>query len=102
MENVSAHDPVQRANALEVIETVGDRELVRPLVGLWEDAAGRADPDWRSKVVRHTDEPFRTSVTGGTGAYLGVRVQITLLKSDKDRKVAPIAVRTALRNSVPR
>jgi hypothetical protein len=38
-------------------------------------------------IVRHTDEPFRTSVAGGTGAYLGVRGQITLLKSDKDRKV---------------
>jgi hypothetical protein len=38
-------------------------------------------------IVRHTDKPFRATVTGGTGAYLGVRGQITLLKSDKDRKV---------------
>jgi hypothetical protein len=38
-------------------------------------------------VVRHTDQPFRTSVTGGTGRYLGVGGQITLLRSDKDRKV---------------
>ena len=58
-ENVSAHDPVQRANALEVIETVGDRELVRPLVGLWETGTGRPDPEWRSKVVRHPDERIR-------------------------------------------
>lgn len=38
-------------------------------------------------IVRHTDKPFRATVTGGTGAYLGVQGQITLLKSDKDRKV---------------
>jgi hypothetical protein len=38
-------------------------------------------------VVRHTDQPFRTSVIGGTGRYLGVGGQITLLKSDEDRKV---------------
>src|SRR3954463_12924967 len=37
-------------------------------------------------IVRHTDKPFRTSVIGGTGSYLGVRGQITLLRSDKDRK----------------
>jgi hypothetical protein len=38
-------------------------------------------------VVRHTDQPFRITVTGGTGRYLGVGGQLTLLKSDKHRKV---------------
>jgi hypothetical protein len=38
-------------------------------------------------VVRHTDQPFRISVTGGTGRYLGVGGQLTLLRSDEDRKV---------------
>jgi hypothetical protein len=38
-------------------------------------------------VVRHTDQPFRITVTGGTGRYLGVGGQLTLLRSDEDRKV---------------
>jgi hypothetical protein len=38
-------------------------------------------------VVRHTDSPFRASVTGGTGRYLGVGGQLTLLKEDHVRKV---------------
>ena len=38
-------------------------------------------------VVRHTDKPFRTTVTGGTGRYLGVGGQLTLLRSDESRKV---------------
>ena len=38
-------------------------------------------------VVRHTDQPFRTTVTGGTGRYLGVGGQLTLLRSDESRKV---------------
>lgn len=38
-------------------------------------------------VVRHTDQPFRITVTGGTGRYLGVGGQLTLLRSDEHRKV---------------
>jgi HEAT repeat protein len=36
LENISVTDPAQRANALEVIEAVGDSELVRPLLALWD------------------------------------------------------------------
>ncbi len=38
-------------------------------------------------VIRHTDQPLRMTVTGGTGRYLGVGGQLTLLRSDEDRKV---------------
>ncbi len=38
-------------------------------------------------VVRHTDSPFRVSVTGGTGIYLGTGGQLTLIKEDPARKV---------------
>lgn len=36
LESISVTDSVQRANAMEVIDTVGDPELVRPLLALWE------------------------------------------------------------------
>jgi hypothetical protein len=38
-------------------------------------------------VIRHTDQPLRTTVTGGTGRYLGVGGQLTLLREDERRKV---------------
>ena len=47
LENLSVTDPSQRANALEVIESVGDRDLVRPLLTMWEAAppkTSRGDP----------------------------------------------------------
>ncbi len=36
IDNLSVTDPGQRANALEVIESVSDRDLVRPLLTMWE------------------------------------------------------------------
>ena len=38
-------------------------------------------------VVRHSDKPFRIPVTGGTGRYLGVGGQLTLLKEDTRRNI---------------
>jgi hypothetical protein len=37
-------------------------------------------------VVRHTDSPFRVSVTGGTGRYLGTSGQLTLIRQDSALK----------------
>jgi hypothetical protein len=37
-------------------------------------------------VVRHTDSPFRVSITGGTGRYLGVGGQLTMLREDDVHK----------------
>lgn len=36
LENLSVTDPGQRANALEVIESVAERDIVRPLLTIWE------------------------------------------------------------------
>jgi ATP:ADP antiporter, AAA family len=36
IENLTVADPAQRANAVEVIETVGEPTIVRPLLALWE------------------------------------------------------------------
>jgi HEAT repeat protein len=43
LESVTVTDPAQRANALEVIESVGEREVVRPLIAMWETTPARAD-----------------------------------------------------------
>ena len=36
IENLSSRDPAQRANALETLEALGDPEIVRPLLLIWE------------------------------------------------------------------
>jgi HEAT repeat protein len=60
LESLSSVDPTQRANALEVIETTGDPELVRPLLALWDDRRTQdLDHDWRDGAVHHPDEWIR-------------------------------------------
>ncbi|MGZ8702698.1 MAG: HEAT repeat domain-containing protein, partial [Gaiellaceae bacterium] len=45
VDSLVVSDPGQRATALEVIDTVGDPEIVRPLLALWESRqAGSFDP----------------------------------------------------------
>jgi hypothetical protein len=74
IENLSVSDRAQRANALEVIESVARRDLVRPLISMWDSDPGRQarerppldglreDPDdW----IRACAE-FATAPTGGT------------------------------------
>ena len=73
LENLVVADPAQRATALEVIETVGDSAIVRPLLALWESRAGdgfdvevikqlRNDPDaW----IRQCAEFANDALEGG-------------------------------------
>jgi HEAT repeat protein len=74
VENLVVSDPAQRATALEVIETVGDPAIVRPLLALWESRASdgfdvevvdrlRRDPDtW----IRQCAEFAKGALEGGT------------------------------------
>ena len=39
-------------------------------------------------IIRHTDDPLQMTVTGGTGSYLGVTGQLTMIKEDAHRKVS--------------
>ncbi len=43
IQSLSVTDPAQRANALEVIDSVGARDLVRPLLSMWDGAPARGD-----------------------------------------------------------
>lgn len=43
-------------------------------------------------VIRHTDHPSRSAVHGGTGRYLGVTGQVTLLREDTKHKVTVIRI----------
>jgi HEAT repeat protein len=67
LESLSGVDPAQRANALEVIETIGDHDLVGPLLGLWEPGRSHdLDRDWRDRVLQHPDDWIRTCAEWAT------------------------------------
>ena len=55
LDSMSVTDPAQRANALEVIESVGDRDIVRPLLSMWESRASRTPT--RTTLERLTTDP---------------------------------------------
>ena len=60
LESLWGADPAARANALEVIETIGDPDLVRPLLPLFEEGRlPHLDRDWRNGVLHHPDESIR-------------------------------------------
>ena len=74
LENLSGTDPAQRANALEVIESVARRDLVRPLIVMWDSAPAREHRE-RVALDRLREDPddwirecaeFAISPTGGT------------------------------------
>jgi hypothetical protein len=57
---LSVTDPAQRANALEVIESVGARDIVRPLLSMWDGATRRrSDPNWLQRLSTDPDDWIR-------------------------------------------
>jgi HEAT repeat protein len=60
LENLTVSDPAQRANALEVIETVGEPAIVRPLLALWEPPhIGQRDPHILEQLRNDNDQWIR-------------------------------------------
>ena len=58
IENLTGTDPAQRANAVEVIETVGEPAIVRPLLALWEPPlTAKGDPGILDQL-RSDDDPW--------------------------------------------
>jgi HEAT repeat protein len=55
IENLDSRDPQQRANALEMLEGAGEREVVRPLLSVWETPPA-GDGDSRSALAELLDD----------------------------------------------
>jgi HEAT repeat protein len=59
IENLSSRDPSQRANALEALEAVGEPEIVRPLLAVWEASPQpSADPSAVLLELLADDDPW--------------------------------------------
>jgi HEAT repeat protein len=61
IEQLDSRNPEQRANALETLDSLGDREIVTPLIGLWEEQEDLDPPpeDWLAKMLRDRDPWLR-------------------------------------------
>ena len=72
VENLTSRDPGQRANALEMLEAVGDPEIVRPLVAMWDGSAG--EPTVRQAVLLRLvadGDPWMRACAAFAGTRIG-------------------------------
>ena len=58
LENLSVADPGQRANALEVIESVAERDIVRPLLTIWEGTPSRLELQAVQQRLEHDPDDW--------------------------------------------
>ncbi|MGH2523577.1 MAG: HEAT repeat domain-containing protein, partial [Anaerolineales bacterium] len=61
IENLASRSPGQRANALETLESVGERSIIRPLLQVWEvtEAAPSESGDGVLRALRDPDSWLR-------------------------------------------
>jgi Cyclic nucleotide-binding domain/HEAT repeats len=79
LENLVVSDPAQRATALEVIETVGDPAIVRPLLALWESRASDGfDAEVIDRLRNDRDTWIRQCAEFAKGALEGGTMTHTL------------------------
>jgi HEAT repeat protein len=70
IENLDSPDPQQRANALETVEAVGEPEVVRPLLTVWEAApsSGAETAEVVAELLRDEDPWLRACAALAVGA----------------------------------
>jgi hypothetical protein len=97
-ENLGSEDPTQRANALETIEAVGEPDVVRPLLSVWEDTAPLSG-DWVSvleELMRDPDPWLRACAAFASAGRTELRSALEeLARSDGDtlvREAAAVAL----------
>jgi HEAT repeat protein len=99
IENLASRDPQQRANALEMLEAVGEPELVRPLLPMWEAPAATASDGSgaTAEVMRDPDPWLRACAALAAGALDRAALASTLeelARSDPDPLVREAATTT--------
>lgn len=96
VENLKSRDPAQRANALETLESIHAREVVRPLLQVWESEEASAEPagDWLLQLLNDPYSWLRACATllaqGSADESLRTALE-TLAGSDPDAFVRATA-----------
>ncbi len=92
IEYLESPDPEIRANALEILETLKETHLVKPVIGLWESSTDEAprSEDWLKHVLQDRDPWVRAcGILVAAKAVNGNRRQLlqNLAQSDPDSTV---------------
>jgi AAA family ATP:ADP antiporter len=90
MENLASEDPSQRANALETLEALGEPEIVRPLLAVWEASPGpSADPDAVVRELLADEDPWLRACAAfvADSALKGDQIVETLAKLSEMERV---------------
>jgi len=96
LESLTVSDPGQRATAIEVIDTVGDPVIVRPLLALWEPRVFEGfDPHVIDRLRDDPDEWIRRCAEFAVAARQGGRMTHTLTTT------VPLVDRVILLRKVP-
>jgi len=94
---VESHHPEQRANALETVDAVGDPQIVRPLLSIWEPMAGQGDHGAAVRTLLGDDDPWVRACAALAAPAAGPELRSTLEKlarSDPDELVRETAERS--------
>jgi HEAT repeat protein/ATP/ADP translocase len=98
IENLGSREPGQRANALETLEAVGEPDVVRPLIAVWEQTA-RSPGDGSSVLSELLSDPnawLRASAAFAAAGRAELRSAVEeLARSDRDtlvREAAAVAL----------
>jgi HEAT repeat protein/ATP/ADP translocase len=96
IEDLASPDPEQRANALEALEAVGDRTIVRPLLQIWESTWASGDPEEALLQLMRDEDPWLRACAAFAAARARgptVRTELRRLAgSDADTLVREVAV----------
>ena len=106
VENLRSREAAQRANALETLESVGEREIIRPLLALWEAEGSAPAPlpeGWLDDLLRDPDPWLRACAVLVAAKFGQVDIFETLrslAQSDPDFLVRDVAEK-ALHGETP-
>jgi HEAT repeat protein len=79
LESLAVADPAQRATAIEVIDTVGEPAIVRPLLALWEPRAIHGfDPEVLGRLRNDSDDWIRACAERASATSEGGTMTHTL------------------------
>ena len=103
LENLHVRDPAQRANALEMLEVVGEPEVVRPLLEVWEShRLGPKEPHAAlSELLGEPDRWLRACAAHAAPAQPQLRAAVEALASSDPDTLVRTAAREALRREEP-
>jgi HEAT repeat protein len=99
LENLEARDPAQRANALEMLEAVGEPEVVRPLMEVWEGhrQGSKESIAVLSELMRDPDPWLRACAAHAAPAEPQLRSAVEDVASSDPNPFVRAAAREALR-----